>query len=284
LETLVSYGLPPMLVVGMIGVGLSIQRPAVEELIGQPGAIATATLLQAVLLPIVVMVTLVVVRPAAQVATMLLLLSACPGGGISNLFTLIARANTALSVAMTLASLTAATVTVALVLHVLRALGMPTGSIGGAPLGLITRIAVMMLVPAAVGAAIRWRAPVVAERAVPVFRQVALCLIAVIVGIVFWLEAGAIGHIAFGMAVSAVVFVTLAVGVGSVVGRCLFAKQEDRDATMLEFGVRNVAVASTLAVGITGNVVLAGAATIFFIVETALCATIAFVIGRRRPG
>lgn len=284
METLVSYGLPLMLVVGMIGVGLSIKRPAIEELVGQPGAIAAATLLQTVLLPIVVMVTLAVVRPAAETAAMLLLLSACPGGGISSLFTLVARANTALSVAMTLASLAAATVTVALVLYVLRLLGMPTGSIGGAPLDLIIRIAVMMLAPAAVGATICWRAPVVAEHAVPVFRQVTLWLLAAIVCIVFWLEAGAIGRIAFGMAISTAVFVTLALGVGSVVGRCLFAKQDDRHATMLEFGVRNVTVASTLAVSISGDVVLAGAATVFFFVEAAICTAVAAVIGRRRPG
>ena len=107
----------------------------------------------------------------------LILVSCCPGGTASNVISFLARADVALSVAMT----TVSTIAAALMTPVLTE--MLTGSRVDVPAaGLLLDTVQVVLVPVALGALLRWRFPSASRLILPVAPLVAVVAITLIVG------------------------------------------------------------------------------------------------------
>jgi BASS family bile acid:Na+ symporter len=85
----------------MFGVALSIQPSHFREVLRQPGGILTGILSQWFLLPAFTFVLVLILRPPPGLALGMFLVAACPGGNVSNYFSLIGKANVALSVSLT---------------------------------------------------------------------------------------------------------------------------------------------------------------------------------------
>jgi BASS family bile acid:Na+ symporter len=85
----------------MFGVALSITPKHFREVLKQPGAILTGIVSQWVLLPALTFVLVSILRPPPGLALGMFLVAACPGGNVSNYFSLIGRGNVALSVSLT---------------------------------------------------------------------------------------------------------------------------------------------------------------------------------------
>lgn len=101
-ESIVStYLIPGVLAIMMVGMGMTLQPADFRRVLAYPKAVVTGLLAQVVLLPALgfLIVTLFQLPPAFAVGVMII--SLCPGGVGSNLLTLIARADTALSVTLT---------------------------------------------------------------------------------------------------------------------------------------------------------------------------------------
>ena len=101
-ESIIStYLIPCVLAIMMIGMGMTLHLRDFHRLVEQPKAVITGLLSQVLLLPLLgfVVVKLFPLQPEYAVGVMVI--SLCPGGVGSNLLTLIARADTALSVTLT---------------------------------------------------------------------------------------------------------------------------------------------------------------------------------------
>jgi BASS family bile acid:Na+ symporter len=85
----------------MFGVALSISPRHFKSVLSQPGSILTGVFSQLVLLPALTFLLVLVLRPPPGIALGMFLVAACPGGNVSNYFSLIGRANVALSVSLT---------------------------------------------------------------------------------------------------------------------------------------------------------------------------------------
>ena len=94
----------------MYGVALSIKPVHFKGILTQPGAILTGVFSQLVLLPALTFLLVLILRPAPGIALGMFLVAACPGGNVSNYFSLIGRANAALSVSLTAVSTLASVV------------------------------------------------------------------------------------------------------------------------------------------------------------------------------
>jgi len=94
----------------MYGVALSIKPAHFKGILTQPGAILTGVFSQLVLLPALTFLLVLILRPAPGIALGMFLVAACPGGNLSNYFSLIGRANAALSVSLTAVSTLASVV------------------------------------------------------------------------------------------------------------------------------------------------------------------------------
>lgn len=85
----------------MFGVALSVKREHFITLRHQKKSILTGLLSQFMLLPFLTYILILILKPSTGLALGMLLVAACPGGNVSNFFTMLSRGNTALSISLT---------------------------------------------------------------------------------------------------------------------------------------------------------------------------------------
>ena len=85
----------------MFGVALSIKPEHFYQLKYQKKALLTGLASQYLLLPLLTYLLVLALTPSPGIALGMILVAACPGGNVSNFFTLLSRGNVALSVTLT---------------------------------------------------------------------------------------------------------------------------------------------------------------------------------------
>ena len=90
----------------MFGVALELKIENFKRIIKTPIPILTGLVSQFILLPAFTFLLILLIKPSASVALGMILISACPGGNVSNFFTMMSKGNVALSVSITAISTT----------------------------------------------------------------------------------------------------------------------------------------------------------------------------------
>ncbi len=85
----------------VFGVSLNIRKSHFLELVRNPKPVLTGVFSQFILLPALTFVIIWLLKPSTSIALGMILVAACPGGNVSNFFSLIAKGNPALSVSLT---------------------------------------------------------------------------------------------------------------------------------------------------------------------------------------
>jgi len=85
----------------MFGVALELTLPDFKNLIRNPKSTLLGIVSQFFLLPLLTFILVWMLQPAPSLALGMFMVAACPGGNISNFFSLLARGNAALSVSLT---------------------------------------------------------------------------------------------------------------------------------------------------------------------------------------
>ncbi len=93
----------------MFGVALDIKLQQFKDLMMNPKSVIIGAISQFILLPAVTFLFIMLLNPTPTVALGMILISACPGGNISNFMSSMAKGNVALSVSLTAISTVAAT-------------------------------------------------------------------------------------------------------------------------------------------------------------------------------
>lgn len=267
LHALLGFGSPAVTFLLLATVGLDLKLEDFTRVRERPGLVAAGVLLPPLLLPglAVALIDLLGASPAA--ASGLLLLVACPIGGISNTYSYLARASTALSVTLTGVSCAAAVFTipaVALMLHVVW--GRPL--MYAVPLqALLLQLLVLLAPPIALGMAVRARWPAVAQRGRGILQWVGLGLLAVLLAIAFTGIAGNMWAVLEASALLATAFIVSALFVGGAIALAMGASRPDRFTFSAEFATRNVAVGMALAVSLAGHAEFALFAAVYLICE-----------------
>jgi bile acid:Na+ symporter, BASS family len=236
----------------------------------QPRLLAIGLLAPLAALPFVAFAAIALVGPPAAMATGLLLVAACPIGGISNTYSHLARASTALSVTLTGLSCLLTTVTIPLLTRVFEvALGRPLG-FRVSPGVLLVQLVVVLGMPIAVGMGIRRRWPQFAAQRRGAIRRAGFVVLALLVAFVLGSEAHAFVAGLSQLVPLTAVFVTLSFALGWVAGLVARARCRDRFTLAVEFSTRNVAVAASIAVTLLHRIDLAVFATSYFVIELPL--------------
>jgi len=266
-EVILKIGPPVILIIGMIGVGLSMTRRAVQNLAAEPGSHLWIILLQIVLVPVAGIVTVLSTDPPPAVSLAILLIAACPGGGISNLYVLFARANTSLSVLMTLSSLALTSLTLPGTLLVIRWFGFEAIGEGISLAALPFQLIAIIAIPVAIGMVLRTYLPNFALRWEDRLTTISALMIVAILATTLWLERAAVLAMLPRMALSVTVFLCLALVIGALAGWAFYSSSGDRFAVMTEFAVRNVAIGVFVSVGLSSNLSFAGPAAVYLLLE-----------------
>ncbi len=265
----------------MAAVGLETRLAAFSALARAPRAVLGGLVLQVVALPLLAAALARALDLAPVHAVGLVLLAAAPGGVTANFVTLMARGDVALSVVLTVVTSLLAPLTVPLWV------GAAFGWFADAsvevrlPLGpTVGAIFVTTVVPLLATSFLAERNPALAERLRPAARRLSMLVFAAIVTaailaqwsalVLAWRTVGlaALGFDLAGLALVAI-FAALA-----AIDRARAA------ALVLSTGLRNVAVALTVAVTVLGRPDLAVAATVYVVVMNAVA--LVFVAWSRR--
>ena len=158
-KTVLDVAIPLITFLLLTAVGLDLTVPNLLAVRRQPRLLAIGLLVPLAVLPFVALASIALVGPPAAIATSLLLLAARPIGGISNMYSYLARASTALSVTLTGVSCLLATVTIPMLTKVFEvALRRPLG-FRVSPGVLLVQLVVMLAMPISVGMGVRSRWP-----------------------------------------------------------------------------------------------------------------------------
>ena len=280
---IVDVALPVIVFLAMVAVGLDLTPAHFARVGQQPALVGAGVLAPAVLLPVLAMLLLEVVDVPSDVATGLLIIAACPIGSLSNTINYLAGASTALSVTLTTLSSLLAFVTIPLISSALEgARGEPLGLV--APPRLVVQLLLMVLVPVLVGMWVRRHWPDVAERRRSTVQKVAFVALAAQMTVLIAGDASRFRSALPATVGLAVVFIGSASGLGWTVAAALRAARADRFTLAMEFGARNVAVATAMAVTLMGQTTFAIFAATYFLTEMPLLlVAAAWYRGRVRP-
>lgn len=281
MQAAVSIAIPSIAFLLLVAVGLDLTPADFRRVWRQPALVATGIVGPLVLLPVLSLALIRLFDAPAAVTAGMLLIAACPIGGISNAYSYLARASVALSVTLTGLSCLLAVVTIpALTMVYETALGRSLGFAAPADV-LVLQLLVMLALPVALGMFVRARWPSVALEHRGFVQRAGFGSLALLVLLVIRDQFAGFRDALPATVPLAMVFVTGAFATGWVLGRGVAVDPHDRFTLAMEFATRNVAIATAIAVTILGRIELAVFATIYFLTELPL-ALVAVVVFRRR--
>jgi BASS family bile acid:Na+ symporter len=264
---LVEIAIPVITFLLMLAVGLDLTPGAFARVRRRPVLVIAGIVGPTLLLPPIALLLVATLAPAPQIATGLLLIASCPVGGISNVYSYLARASTALSVTLTAVSCLLAAATIPLLTRGFEwALGRPLGF--AVPWqALAAQLSAVIVLPVAAGMIIRRAAPDWTARRDRQVRAWGFIALAALIAFVivdqrrdFLLQIRAMTAVTVAMTVAAM-------AAGAAVAFAVRADPRDRFTLAVEFATRNVAVAVAIAVALLGDARLAVFATTYFLVE-----------------
>jgi BASS family bile acid:Na+ symporter len=276
-----DIGVPALVILTMVVVGLGLTVGDFRRVVSKPGLVATATVGQVVCLPLIALVLVRSLGLTPSVEKGMLLVAACPAGSMTNLYGHLARANVALSVTLTAVSCLAALVTMpALMMGFQAYLGETATFVVPIPT-IIGQLSLTLILPILTGMAIRRGWPAFTERHRRGLFVLSLGALAALIGLVTAQEAGhfasELGEIAWA--------VTLLTGLAFAAGWATGwagGNRADRFTVGLVFVVRNVGVATAVAVTVLGRLDFAVFAAAYFLSRARLLLAAAFLRRRMR--
>lgn len=282
-SALITTGLPIALAIIMFGLGLSLTTDDFVRVARSPRAVVVALVIQVLVLPVVAfgLVTAFDLDPLLAVGVMLL--AASPGGTTANLFSHLFRGDVALNVTLTAVNSVLAAVTIPLITNFAIAYFDADGELG-LQLGKVVQVIAIVLVPVAIGMAVRRRSETFAARAdrpVRIFSIVVL--VAVSVGAILG-ERDNIADYVEQVGIVAGLFCLISLSLGYAGARVLRLDHAQAVASSMEIGIHNTTIALTIALSVLDSTEVAIPAAVYSILMYVLATAfgLAITAGRRR--
>jgi BASS family bile acid:Na+ symporter len=280
MKLLLDTAIPAITFVLLGAVGLDLKVEDFRRVARQPGVMLAGLAGPVLLLPLLALGLLAIFRPSPAIAAGLLLIAACPIGGISNTYSMLARASTALSVALTGLSCVLAIITIpVLTLFFSWTVGNPL-SFGVPARTLALQVLLVLALPVGIGMMVRHRWPEAAENHQAGIRRLGFLALGLLILLVMYDQRAEFMRDARNRVSLAASFVVLSFVAGWLVARLVRCEARDQFTLAAEFATRNVAIATAIAVTILGRVDFAVFATTYFLTETPLL-VLAVVVFRR---
>lgn len=267
MTSLIGLVVPTINFILLVGVGLDLTPDDFARVRRQPALVLAGLFAPVIVLPLLALWLMYLFDAAPDVAGGILLIAACPIGGISNAYSFLARASTALSVTLTSLSCLCASGTIPLVSRMFElALGRSLDFVAPIPL-LVTQLTLMLGLPIAIGMVLRRRSPQLPQRYGRALQLTAVVGISTVLLLIIVHDVKAfVGGLATTIPVAAA-FVLLSLAAGWLTGASVTSDPKDRFTLAAEFGTRNITVALAIAVTLLGRVEFARFATTYALTE-----------------
>lgn len=239
----------PVLTLLMFQLGIGLDRQAFAAVARHPAAVAVGLFGQLVLLPLTAFATGWLFRLEPVYFLGLMLIACCPGGSSSNVFSMLARGNVALSVTLTALSSLITLFTIPAVmqaaacytaLHSDTAVDLPAGRL------LVQNIALIFL-PMAAGALLRRLRPARALRIHALLGRIAFPSLMLLAGVFFIQYARQITEHLPTLGLASTTMLLLALAGGGLLARLFRFTEATRRTIVIEIGMQNAAQAIAIA-------------------------------------
>jgi BASS family bile acid:Na+ symporter len=282
-KTLIDVSVPILTLTMLFAVGLDLTSRDFARIRRQWAVVSAGLIGPLLLLPPIALLLIWMFRPAPEIAGSLLLIAACPIGGISNTYSYLARASPALSVTLTGVSCLLAGVTMPVIGRALEIAGHRALDLSVPMSALIGQLFLMLTVPVGVGMFVRHVWPAFAERHHASMQRLAFFGVATVLALIIVDNPQAFGHALPGTVPLAAVFVLCSTAAGWLTAAAVTPDPRDRFTIAAEFGTRNLGVAMAIAVTMLGRLEFARFAYIYFLSEMLMMLAAIAVFRRLRP-
>ena len=237
----------------MGGMGLTLRIQDLKFVVYKPKATIVGLFNQLLLLPVIGFVLIILFPMQAELAVGVMILTACPGGVTSNLFTYLAKGDTALSIALTAFSSVITIFSIPFIINFTLNYLLGENEIIRLPvIKTIGQIFIINIVPVAIGMMIRAKKPQLADRiSKPVKLMSIIFLMIIIIGAILKEKDHIAGwFVQVGIIALILNLTTMIVGFWS--SRLMKLNQIQSISVSIETGVQN----GTLAIGIASSPIL----------------------------
>ncbi len=246
-SALTTVFLPLALAIIMLGLGLSLTLADFRRVLVFPKAVLIALVCQTLLLPLVCFAVANGFGLAPALAVGLMLLAASPGGTSANLYSHLAHGDVALNVTLTAVNSVLAIITLPLIVNFSLAHFYGEGKIIPLQFTKVVQVFLIVLVPVAIGMAVRARFTPFAQRMGKPVKIVSMLFLALIVLLALAKDAGTLSANLAVVGGAALVFNLISLGVGYGVPRLLKLNQRQSVAIGMEIGIHNGTLAIAIA-------------------------------------
>jgi BASS family bile acid:Na+ symporter len=219
------------------------------------------------LLPVCAWMVLLLLKPVPAVASAMVLIASAPAGGISNYYSYLARVNVALSVVLTTFSCLCAAVSMPLLLQLFQFL-LPQTTSYYVPLKILFKQLIGLLVlPVLIGFAVRYFYPMFLPKYGKILKQIGFLLLGILIGLIFYQTWGLFLASWQNILVTSAVFILFSMALGYSVGLLFRLDKKDSFTLLIEYGTRNTAITTAVAVIVLHRTEYATFAAIYFLTE-----------------
>jgi BASS family bile acid:Na+ symporter len=276
-----NAALPPLVLIAMTVVGLELSAQDLLRVLRYPAHALVAVVGQTLTLPLLGVGIVMLLRPEPAVAGGILLVSVAPQATASNVFSLLARGDLALSVALTGASSLLALATIPIAAH------LAFGAFPGHPAGLAIppgmaarQIVLGLMVPIALGMGVRQAAPDFVARHRLLTRSLTMITLVLMLGIMvvqhFTVIVRDLPTIGAACALFTAGAALLAVGFARA-----FTWPKSETVTMVfGFSLRSLSVATLIAVDVLNRPEFLAFAAPFFVIQAVMMIPVVLVSRR----
>jgi BASS family bile acid:Na+ symporter len=254
-QTITQVALPIAIILIMIGVGLSLVPADFKRIFQQPKAFWVGAVCQMIFLPLIAIAVIALTGLEGELAIGLFILSLCPGGATSNVYSYLAKADVGLSVSLTavIGMITPFTIPL-LAVWAINFYGSEGEKFELSIISTWFKLMVVTVIPVLIGMGVRAKWSDFAKRSeIYVSRFSIIVLLFVIISFCINLGDKLIGFaIATGPAVIILNLTTMTLGYFA--GRFLLHREDQSRTITLEVGMQN----GTLALLITSGILQTG--------------------------
>lgn len=239
----------PILIVLMFQLGIELDREAFARVVHRPAAIIAGLTGQLLILPLIAFAVASAFRLPPLFFTGLLLVACCPGGSSSNVFSMLAKGDVALSVTLTALSSVITLFTLPLIMEfVARFVSLRSCAAIDLPVGkLLAQNLVLLFLPMVAGASFRRLRPQAALRICTCLKRFAFPALMLLAGVFFIQYADTILENIGRLGAASCTLILLAMCAGGLMARSFRLETPIRRTVVIEVGMQNAAQAIAIA-------------------------------------
>ena len=255
--------LPLALGVIMFGLGLGLAPDDFKRVARYPRAVLVGLFLQTGVLPWAALALALLFRLPPDLAVGLMLLAASPGGATANIYSHLARGDVALNITLTAINSVLCLLTLPVILNLSLEFFLGAGQYVPPPVRKIVEVALIILLPVALGMALRGLAPRFAARMEKPVRLLSALVLALLIAaavaqawstLVAWFAVVGLACLLFNL---------ISMGAGYAAPLAVRLPRKQAVAIAMEIGIHNGTLAIFIALNVLGNAAMSIPAAVY---------------------